>query len=92
MAATAPQRASQEGLGRGYIDRGNEIIVGVQTEAPLRRAIKPSPGRRMVVDALKAYRYETDPDVVETFCRRLSWRRRRVVDRPYGFGAERRGL
>jgi formate C-acetyltransferase len=51
----------------GYIDRANEIIVGLQTEAPLRRAIMPNGGFRLVVNALKAYGFEPDPHVVETF-------------------------
>jgi formate C-acetyltransferase len=51
----------------GYIDRDNEIIVGLQTDAPLKRAIMPNGGLRMVVNALKAYGYEPDPAVVETF-------------------------
>lgn len=51
----------------GYIDRDNEIIVGLQTEAPLKRAIMPNGGLRMVVNALKAYGYEPDPHVVEAF-------------------------
>jgi formate C-acetyltransferase len=51
----------------GYIDVDNEIIVGLQTEAPLKRAIMPNGGLRMVVSALKAYGYTPDPQVVETF-------------------------
>jgi formate C-acetyltransferase len=51
----------------GYIDRENEIIVGLQTEAPLKRAIMPNGGFRMVVNALKTYGYEPDPHVVEAF-------------------------
>ena len=51
----------------GYIDRANEIIVGLQTEAPLKRAIMPNGGLRMVLSALKAYGYDPDPIVVETF-------------------------
>jgi len=51
----------------GYIDRENEIICGLQTEAPLRRAIMPNGGFRLVVNALKAYGYEPDPHVVEAF-------------------------
>ena len=51
----------------GYIDRDNEIIVGLQTEAPLRRAIMPTGGLRMVLNALEVYGYEPDPRMVETF-------------------------
>jgi formate C-acetyltransferase len=51
----------------GYIDRANEIIVGLQTEAPLKRAIMPNGGLRMVTNALKAYGYEPDVHVVEAF-------------------------
>ncbi|WP_029908078.1 formate C-acetyltransferase [Caulobacter sp. UNC358MFTsu5.1] len=51
----------------GYIDRDNEVIVGLQTEAPLKRAIMPNGGFRMVLTSLKTYGYEPDPAVVETF-------------------------
>jgi len=51
----------------GYIDRDNEVIVGLQTEAPLKRAIMPNGGLRMVINALKVYGYEPDPHVVEAF-------------------------
>src|SRR5215217_4988546 len=51
----------------GYIDRENEIIVGLQTDAPLKRAIMPNGGLRLVVNALKAYGYDPDPLVVEAF-------------------------
>ena len=53
--------------GPGYIDRENEIIVGLQTDAPLKRAIMPNGGFRLVLNALKTYGYEPDPAVVETF-------------------------
>lgn len=51
----------------GYIDEGNEIIVGLQTDAPLKRAIMPNGGFRLVVTALQAFGYKPEPDVVETF-------------------------
>jgi len=51
----------------GYIDRDHEIIVGLQTEAPLKRAIMPNGGLRMVINSLKAYGCDPDPHVVEIF-------------------------
>src|SRR2546430_2290357 len=51
----------------GYIDKVNELIVGLQTDAPLKRAIMPNGGFRMVLNSLKTYGYEPDPHVVETF-------------------------
>src|SRR5262249_49815386 len=51
----------------GYIDRENEIIVGLQTDAPLKRAIMPNGGLRMVLNSLKAYGYEPSQAVVDTF-------------------------
>jgi len=51
----------------GYIDRENESIVGLQTEAPLKRAIMPNGGLRMVLSSLKAYGYTPDPQIVEIF-------------------------
>ena len=51
----------------GYIDKDNEVIVGLQTDAPLKRAIMPNGGFRMVLGALKTYGYTADPNVVETF-------------------------
>lgn len=53
--------------GPGYIDRDNEIIVGLQTEAPLKRAIMPFGGWRVVENSLKAYGYTPDPQLGEIF-------------------------
>ncbi|MBP2335703.1 formate C-acetyltransferase [Saccharothrix coeruleofusca] len=51
----------------GYIDREREIVVGLQTDAPLKRAIMPQGGLRMVETSLDAYGYELDPAVREIF-------------------------
>lgn len=51
----------------GYIDKESEIIVGLQTDAPLKRAIMPNGGFRLVLTALETYGYTPDPAVVETF-------------------------
>jgi formate C-acetyltransferase len=51
----------------GYIDREHEIVVGLQTDRPLRRAIMPRGGLRLIEAGLRAYGYELDPLVKETF-------------------------
>ncbi len=51
----------------GYIDRGNEIIVGLQTDQPFKRAIFPYGGLRMVEAGLKAGGFVADPQVHDTF-------------------------
>ncbi|MEU8457123.1 formate C-acetyltransferase [Streptomyces griseoaurantiacus] len=51
----------------GYIDRDRELIVGLQTDAPLKRAIMPNGGIRMVENSLKAYGYTPDPFVTRVF-------------------------
>jgi formate C-acetyltransferase len=53
--------------GPGYLDRELEKIVGVQTDAPFRRAIMPFGGIRMVQDACKAYGYELPEEIVRLF-------------------------
>ena len=64
----------------GYIDRANEIIVGLQTDAPLKRAIMPKGGLRMVLNALKTYGYEPDPNVVESFTKHRKTHNEGVFD------------
>ncbi|WP_371667273.1 formate C-acetyltransferase [Streptomyces sp. NBC_00289] len=51
----------------GWIDRDRELIVGLQTDAPLKRAIMPNGGLRMVESGLKAYGYEPDQFVTKVF-------------------------
>jgi formate C-acetyltransferase len=53
--------------GPGYIREDDEIIVGLQTDAPLKRAMIPNGGWRMVTGALKTYGYEVDPEIAEIF-------------------------
>ena len=51
----------------GYIDQDNEVIVGLQTDQPFKRAIFPYGGLRMVEAGLKAAGFEADPQVHEAF-------------------------
>jgi formate C-acetyltransferase len=51
----------------GYIDQGNEIIVGLQTDKPLKRSIKPFGGIRLVQKAAESYGYEIPKSVVEIY-------------------------
>lgn len=53
--------------GAGYIDKDLETIVGLQTDAPLKRAVVPFGGIRMVESACDSYGYELDPTIKETF-------------------------
>lgn len=51
----------------GYINKDLEKIVGLQTDAPLRRAVMPFGGIRMVENACKAYGYELPKSTSEIF-------------------------
>ena len=51
----------------GYIDKDAEIIVGLQTDAPLKRAIMPFGGYRMIQSSCEAYGLKEDPQVREIF-------------------------
>jgi len=51
----------------GYLDKSLEKIVGFQTDAPLKRAIKPYGGIRVVEAACEENGYKIDPQVVEIF-------------------------
>jgi formate C-acetyltransferase len=51
----------------GYIDKHQELIVGLQTDAPLKRIVNPYGGMRMVEASLKAYNRELDGDLKEHF-------------------------
>lgn len=53
--------------GAGYIDKSLETIVGLQTDAPLKRSMQPFGGIRMAETSCKSYGYEVDPEVAEIF-------------------------
>lgn len=53
----------------GYIDRENEVIVGLQTDKPLKRMVNPWGGWRMVEAACKARGVEPDPIMKKIFTR-----------------------
>ncbi len=51
----------------GYIDKDNEIIVGMQTNRPLKRGVNPFGGMRMAKQACEAYGYKLGKKVEEEF-------------------------
>ncbi len=51
----------------GYIDKENELIVGLQTSEPLKRGVNPFGGIRMARQACEAYGYSLDPEVEDEF-------------------------
>jgi len=51
----------------GYIDRSNEVIVGLQTDAPLKRIVNPYGGYRMVKKSLDAYGFHLEKELEENF-------------------------
>ena len=51
----------------GYIDKENEVIVGLQTDAPLKRIVNLYGGLRMAQSSLKQYGYTLNPDIEQKF-------------------------
>jgi formate C-acetyltransferase len=51
----------------GYIDKENEVIFGLQTDAPLKRIVNPFGGFRMVEQSLESYGYKLNKDIEEYF-------------------------
>ena len=51
----------------GYINEDDDVIVGLQTDAPLKRIVNPYGGIRMVYQELEAYDYKLDPTVDKYF-------------------------
>ncbi len=56
----------------GYIDRDNEIIVGLQTDAPLKRGVNPFGGIRMARTACESYGYQLSDKIEEYFTYRTT--------------------
>ena len=52
----------------GYIDKKNEVIVGLQTDKPLKRIVNLYGGVRMAKTALGAYNKKLDPQIDKLFC------------------------
>ena len=51
----------------GYIDKENEVIVGLQTDAPLKRIVNLYGGMRMAKSSLEQYGYHLDPEIERHF-------------------------
>lgn len=51
----------------GYLDKDNEVIVGYQADAPLKRIVNPYGGIRMATQAAEAYGYKVNPEIVDIF-------------------------
>mgnify|MGYP000996752771 CR=1 FL=1 len=51
----------------GYIDQDNEVIVGLQTDAPLKRIVNLYGGMRMATSALEQYGYHLNPEIEKHF-------------------------
>ena len=51
----------------GYIDKENEIIVGLQTDAPLKRIVNLYGGKRMAHSSLEQYGYKLNPEIDRHF-------------------------
>ncbi len=51
----------------GYVDKENEVIVGLQSDEPLKRIVNPYGGYRMVKDSLNAYNSQMDDSLEEHF-------------------------
>ena len=59
--------SSLTSYGAGYLDKDNEVIVGLQTDKPLKRAFMPYGGIRMAEESLKTYGYTPNPELHKIF-------------------------
>ncbi|WP_438448176.1 formate C-acetyltransferase [Gorillibacterium sp. sgz5001074] len=53
--------------GPGYLDKGREKIVGLQTDEPFKRSVQPFGGIRMVIDSCEAYGFKLPEETVKMF-------------------------
>ncbi|MGL5086712.1 MAG: formate C-acetyltransferase, partial [Clostridium sp.] len=51
----------------GYIDRENEVIVGLQTDAPLKRIVNPFGGMRVATSSCESYGYKLNEEIEKHF-------------------------
>ncbi len=58
--------------GPGYLDKEKELIVGLQTDAPLRRGVNPFGGINMTRKACKAYGYQLSDEIEKEFTYRTT--------------------
>lgn len=56
-----------DGFDSGYIDQENEVIIGLQTDAPLKRIVNPFGGIRMIKSSLESYGYKIDHSMDQAF-------------------------
>jgi formate C-acetyltransferase len=61
--------ADIDAFGPGYISEDDDVIVGLQTDVPLKRAMMPNGGWRMVATAIKEAGKEPDPEIEKIFTR-----------------------
>ena len=59
--------SSLTGYAPGYLDKENELIVGLQTDAPLKRGVHPFGGIRMARSACAAYGYQLGDNIEKSF-------------------------
>lgn len=59
--------SSIDGYDAGYLDKSSELIVGYQTDSPLKRIVNPYGGYRMVTDSLDAYGFEMNKELETSF-------------------------
>ena len=64
----------------GYIDRSNESIVGVQTDKPLIRALKPGGGIKLAEKTCEVLGYKPDPTIHEMYTKYITTHNDAVFD------------